>query len=160
MLFMGNHEHRLWELAGSVNKLKAYGAQAGIDWIQRLASSIKAETVPYDVQYGGRRLGPKLVAGHGYMFNVAAIRDHVEMMEGDSCIIGHLHHLGTETGRSLSGPQGWCVGTLANIPAMHYARRRRATLRWSHGLAYGEVSDKGHVVNLLGPVAEEWRMPV
>jgi len=98
----------------------------GINWINDLAAEIHAETVPYNIEFGWKRLAPKLVAGHGYMFNMSAVRDHVEMHGGDSCVIGHLHHVGAETGRSMGGPQGWCVGTLANIPAMHYARRRRA----------------------------------
>jgi hypothetical protein len=41
----------------------------------------------------------------------------------------------------MGNPLGFCVGTLADVPAMDYSGKRRSTLAWSHGIVFGEYTD-------------------
>lgn len=157
-IFLGNHEHRITELINHPNAMKSYACTQAYNSIQDVAKKLKAEIVQYDIETGWRPIGDALV-GHGYMYNKNAIQDHAETF--GKCIIGHLHHVGESSGATLKRSTAYCTGTLANIPAMSYARRRKATLRWSHGFAFGEYSNDESVIWLQKKTnSGEWRNPI
>lgn len=158
-LFVGNHEDRLLALAQSPSAVISFAASQAFGAIQDEAQKLRAEIVPYDVETGWRPLGDAL-AGHGYMFSENAIRDHAEMT-GKKTVIGHLHTVGQANGRCIGAPAGYCVGTLSSIHAMAYARRRRASLRWSQGFAWGEYNDREAVIYLCEKTKTDgWRFPI
>lgn len=140
VFFHGNHEDRLVQLANHPRATVAYAASRMLTDLTAWCDSTGCETVGYDIERGWRRLGDTLF-GHGYMFSENAVRDHADSF--GRCVIAHLHRVGMEPGRRLGAPVGYCVGCMAELPAMAYARRRRATLRWSCGWAFGEYTEDG-----------------
>lgn len=155
-IFFGNHEHRITNLAQHHNAVLSFACGKALGEIGDLAVKLKAEVVPYDIEKGWRRLGDTLL-GHGYMFSSHALTDHATTF--GKCIIGHLHIVGQAVGFRPGAPQAYCVGTLANIPGMGYARTRKATLRWSQGFAFGEYCDDETVV-WLNEKGSTWRSPL
>lgn len=140
-VLIGNHEDRLWAAAKHYNAVKAYAAQAIIDDIHRLMKARKVNFIDhYDINRSWIELGDAKFI-HGYMYGENAIRDHAEHF--GKCVIAHLHQVGSAAGRRSDHAKAYCVGTLANIPAMAYAKTRRATARWSHGFAWGEYKEGG-----------------
>lgn len=144
-IFYGNHEDRLNQYLSHPNAMKRLAAQKVTETFQETFAALKAQVIPYGIREGWLKLGDCRF-GHGYMFGENAIKEHAESV--GKCVIAHLHRVGAEPGRVLNGAMGYCVGTLADIPAMGYAKARRATLRWSHGLAYGEYDAKSCTVHL------------
>ena len=159
VLCLGNHDWRLWELAKSPNAVVSYCCNQAIGQLNDACREIKCVTKPYDIEKGWVELGPGL-AGHGFMFNEQAVRDHVELTKKPT-IIGHLHRVDRAAGRSFGAPLGWSIGALANFSEMHYARRNRSVARWSQGIAWGEFNDKNIHVNVLTPNQDgTWRFPL
>lgn len=159
-LFLGNHEDRLWRLAMSRNGTIAFAAMQGAQQIDDLAKDLKAQLVEYDIQAGWRTpCGSDTKFGHGYMFNENAARDHAEAF--GKCVIAHIHTPCQQRGRRDDNPTGYCVGTLADIPAMRYAKTQRSRLRWGHGFAWGEFCQDETVVWVAEETqAGNWRLPV
>jgi len=144
LMFMGNHEDRLWGLRDHPKALVSFAANCVIEQIENLLEDMECECVQYESTASAnawRMLGGTLF-GHGYMFNENAVRDHVEML-GHPVVIAHLHKVVMQPGRVLGSPDGYCVGTLSDIPAMAYAGRRRNTTSWSQGWAWGEYTNDG-----------------
>ncbi len=135
----GNHDWRLVEWRGHHNATLAYAA--GIVWnkLEDAAKEVGALTVPYDYEKGWFELGGR-AWGHGYWYNEAAVRDHAEYL-GMPVVMAHLHRALSERGRTRADTTSFCVGLLADIDKMNYARRRRATSRWSAGIVFGEVCE-------------------
>lgn len=160
MIFVGNHEDRLWKIRGHREKVKAWAAMTGIQAIEKLAKDLKASLVEYDIDAGWRYpLGSDCRFGHGYMYNQAAIRDHAETF--GKCCIAHLHTPGQERGRRSDNPTCYCSGTLADIPAMRYAKTNRSRLRWGHGWLWGEYCSNETVVWVAERSRSgEWRLPI
>lgn len=142
VLFMGNHEDRLYKLAGHYNAIISDCAKSFIGRIEAMCRGMRCEIVPYagTATTDGWRLFGDTVAGHGYMFGENCTRDHAEML-GRSVIHAHNHRCGMLPARTLGHPMGYSVGTLSEIPAMAYAKTRRATAAWSGGIVYGEYGD-------------------
>jgi hypothetical protein len=159
VFFIGNHEHRAYEHQYSPNAILSHCATSCLADIHQLCKDIRAEIVQYDIEKGWREFGGTLF-GHGFMHSLNATRDHVEATR-KPIVIGHLHRVDRQPGRSIGAPVGWTIGCLANIGAMGYARRNRSTLAWQHGIAWGEYNDRNCIVNVLSPTADgEWRFPV
>jgi len=157
--WIGNHEHRLYELQYSPNAIVSHCATSGLAELHQVCKDMRCQIIPYDIENGWREFGGTLF-GHGFMFNQMATRDHVEMLK-KPCVFGHLHRVDRSAGRSVGAPIGWSIGCLANIGAMGYARRNRSTLAWQHGIAWGEYNEKDCIVNVLSPTSQgEWRFPV
>lgn len=154
----GNHEDRLWNLAQHHNEILAHAASSVITDICNLLRKKKAKHITsYHINESWVTLGDTRFL-HGFMYGEQAIRDHAEHF--GRCVIAHLHRVGSAPARRSDHARAYCVGTLANIPAMDYAKNRRATAMWSHGFAWGEYNDKECVVwlaeaNTNGP----WRLP-
>lgn len=142
VLFMGNHEDRLWKLAESPSALVAKAARDTIKQLEALCEDIGAQMVPYAGTAAPESwvLFGDTLAGHGFMFNEMCTRDHVEML-GRGVIHAHNHRAGMATGRVVGAPMGYSVGTLATIGAMAYAKARRATAAWSGAIVAGEYGD-------------------
>jgi predicted phosphodiesterase len=159
VFFVGNHDFRLYEMQNSPNAIVSHCATSGLAELHQACKDIRAEIVQYDIETGWREFGGTLF-GHGYMFNQMAVRDHVEALR-KPIVIGHLHRVDRQSGRSIGAPVGWTIGCLANVGAMHYARRNRATLAWQHGIAWGEYNDKNCITNVVSPTPDgEWRFPI
>jgi hypothetical protein len=154
----GNHEARLWSLVRSPSAVVAYAAEQGTQAIEQTIKKLKARLLPYDIEEGLFLLGDTVFL-HGFQCSVSAVRDTVESI-GKNIVMAHLHRPEIARGRVLRSPVGICVGTLANIGAMGYARARRATYQWGHGFAYGEYCQDACVSWLATPVKGEWRFPV
>ena len=155
-ILYGNHEARLFKLAGGPNALASHAASMVIDEIEKSAKKLKARLYPYHIRSFMELGGTKFL--HGYMFNVQAIRDHAEAY--GRCVIGHLHRVGQERARTLDGVSGYCVGMLARFD-MDYAATRRATLAWSQGFAFGHYTDQQMTINLCERTQENpWILPL
>lgn len=143
ILWMGNHEDRLWKFLDSPSALKQKAARSTIKELNALCEDIGAQMVPYAGTADPQSwlLFGDTLAGHGFMYNEMATRDHVEMLRGHNVIHAHNHKCGMQPGRVLGAPMGYSVGTLATIPAMAYAKTKRATAAWSGGIVYGEYGD-------------------
>jgi len=135
----GNHDWRLVELADSPNAIVAQAAGSLWEGIQKKVRELKAQTREYDFKHGWFEEGGTFW-GHGYWFNENAVRDHAEYL-GGPVVMAHLHRDQQVNGRTRKNSKSFCVGTLADIDAMKYARRRRQTAAWGHGLVFGEMCD-------------------
>lgn len=150
----GNHEIRLWRMADHYNAIVSDAARRIITDIRGVTDKLKARYVEdYDINKSWITLGNYRMI-HGWMYNENSIRDHAE--SHGNVIMAHLHRTGSATGRRSDHPTAYCVGTLANIPAMSYANTRRSTMAWQHGLVYGEYCDTQCTVWLS---QGEWNTP-
>lgn len=136
---LGNHDTRVVELIDHPSAIVSELSRRLWSDMQAAAGSVKCKIHHYDIETGWLRVGDMFM-GHGFMYNQTALRDHVEMV-GGKVVMAHLHHPHVFRGRSLNSPWGVCVGLGADPRRMGYARRRRNTLTWAHGLAYGEYCD-------------------
>lgn len=137
VLCIGNHEHRLVKLSEHYNQVIATAARATLEGI--LESVPDATVVPYTVLEDGWFTVGNFRFGHGHLFNEMFLRDTAETW--GNTVVAHAHRAGTAKGRRIDNPTCFCVGTLADVPAMGYALGRRATLAWSHGFVWGEYTD-------------------
>lgn len=142
VFFMGNHEDRVYQRAHHHNAIIAEASLGVIEYMENLFRRIKCEIVPHAgtaTRESWRMFGDTL-AGHGFMYGEQCTRDHVEML-GHPCIHAHDHKAKMQPGRVVGAPMGYSVGTLATIPAMGYAKTRRATAAWCGGIVYGEYGE-------------------
>lgn len=154
---LGNHEARLYQLAKSPNAIVSHCANGVIGQINDVAKEVGAKLYPYDITKGWVTLGNHKF-GHGYMFGEQAIRDHAESI--GNCVIAHLHRVGEAPARNVVPATAYCLGCLADIERMHYARQRRATLAWNNGFAWGEYCADQTTVNLVRALPDgTWRLP-
>lgn len=133
----GNHDWRVQELMSSPNAILTDSAKNFWGKLQGAARAAGARTVPYDFEKGWHEIGGT-AWGHGYWYGEHAVRDTAEFL-GMPTVMAHLHYAHEAQGRTRAYTKSFCTGTGADIPALHYARRRRATSRWSHGFVFGEV---------------------
>jgi hypothetical protein len=143
-ILYGNHEDRLFRLASSPNALAAHASTLVIQEIEKTAKNLKARLYPYDMHSHPIIGGTRFI--HGFMYNVASIRDHAETF-GSNIVMGHIHRVGIEQARTLNGATGYAVGMLMRFDA-DYAKSKRQTLSWSQGFSYGYYSDTQITVNL------------
>jgi hypothetical protein len=111
--------------------------------IQDRAKELKCKVIDYNFQDGWYPFGDTL-AGHGYMVNEMAVRDHAEAIctgAHSKVLIAHLHRVTQADGRNRAHPTGYCVGWLGDPKQAGYAANRRATTSWSRGFAWGEYCD-------------------
>lgn len=159
-VLIGNHDERVFKLSGHPNAVMSYAASQARNEFLEACHKINAHVVDrYDINDSWIQLGDTKLL-HGFMFSENAMRDHAEHF--GRCVIAHLHVAGSANGRRSDHATCFCVGTLANVPAMEYAKTRRSTARWSHGLAYGEFSDTHCHVEISQceqGQAKNWRLP-
>lgn len=139
-LTMGNHDMRPYELRNHPKQMVAKAAEIVC---RRLDEYFKRQKIKVMMNYKITE-HPYFTFGnfkfmHGFMYGENAIRDHAESF--GNVVHAHTHRPGHATGRRSDDVEGFCVGTLSDIPNMDYAQRRRATLAWGHGLVFGEYND-------------------
>ena len=160
LVFSGNHEDRIAKLQEHSNGIISYAADQVAAELDKVLAKLGADYVPYDIQSGWRTIGDTKF-GHGYMFSENALRDHAELV--GKCVIAHLHRPGQIRARRLEGATGICAGTLANIPAMAYAKTNKARCAWNHGFVFGEYCEgrKAETVSwLIEKGTNGWRLPI
>ncbi|MEN6534621.1 MAG: hypothetical protein ABFD89_13215 [Bryobacteraceae bacterium] len=145
---LGNHDTRVVELIDHPSAIVAELSRRLWADMQAAAGSVKCKIHHYDIETGWLTLG-NTDFGHGFMYNVNAVRDHVEMRRGNNVVMAHVHKPEFVPGRVIGAPWGICVGLGADPRKMKYARRRRQTLAWGHGLAYGYFCDNDSTGNVL-----------
>lgn len=159
--FNGNHEDRLWKNMDHFQSIRAECAKALVGEIRKVVNKLKCwHTEIYSIT------DPRsiLTLGdtkflHGFMYNENAIRDHAEHF--GKCVIAHLHTPGEGHGRRDDHPVATCVGFLADVEKLSYAKTRRATARWNHGFVWGEYSAKECVLWLAKRNQNgSWRLPL
>jgi hypothetical protein len=154
----GNHDWRLHDLKDHPKAIVA--TLAGNLWasLEDEARRLKAKTAPYDIQRGWLHEGG-VAWGHGYMFNMMAVRDHAEML-GCPVVMAHLHAPQQVEGRTVKDTSSFCVGALADDELLTYGRRRRQTLTHGHGIVYGELCDtEAHLWLLRAPNGQQIPFP-
>ena len=142
-LFMfGNHEDRIVQLSTHHRDIVASAARYALQSLDGIFSTLKCEVVQYGTiaDLNSWRLFGDTAVGHGYLFGENCTRDTVEML-GMNVIHAHDHKAKLQPGRTSRGLMGYSVGTLADIPAMGYAKSRRATASWSAGIVFGEFKE-------------------
>lgn len=159
ILFNGNHDIRLWEAADDPTDGKNRDlAQIYIAQIKEALPKKITFIESYRIDKSFYKLADTTLA-HGFMFSENAIRDHVETY--GKCLIAHLHKVGSSPGRTIDSPTGYCVGYLGDIDKFTYAHRKRSTLGWSQGFAWGEYSNDEMMILLSERNKEgKWRLPL
>ena len=159
-VLLGNHDERVFRLSDHHNAIVALAASHARNEFLESCHKVGAKLVDhYDINRSYIQVADTKFL-HGFMFNEMALRDHAEHF--GRCVIAHKHEAGSSAARRSDHAVCWCVGTLANVPAMEYAKTRRSTARWSHGFAYGEYSDTHCHVELSQceqGQARNWRLP-
>lgn len=157
IVFNGNHEDRLRKLSFSSNALTSYAATMGRNMIKTSIESLGAEVVDYDNLTGWRKLGDTRF-GHGYLANMNGIRDHA--VKYGRCVIAHLHVAGMDRAQREDGAICWCVGTLADISRMEYAKTHANRLRWSAGFVFFEYTESQSKIWLAhNDINGSWAIP-
>jgi hypothetical protein len=156
---MGNHDERPYRYKGHPNAMVRELGELLVNGIEKKMKLLKIRWVnTWDIRSWIYAYGIKWM--HGTIYTENAARDQAEMH--GSCVFAHCHTTMLQKGRRDDNPTGICVGTLADIPNIDYAKCRRKTLSWSQGLVYGEGHD-----NTLGWIQlyengqhGEWRFPI
>lgn len=157
---MGNHEDRIVKLAQHHNTIIATAAGAVLQKILEPLQACRAIVIPYTIHASGwYRLGD-YAWGHGHLFAENYLRDTAEAW--GNTVVAHAHRAGIAKGRRSDNPTCYGVGTACDIEKMTYAKGRRATLAWSHGMVFGHVcGDKASLCLAEWPQGEtEFKMPI
>lgn len=157
----GNHDERALRLMTHHNAMvRGYAAGLWRDMMAPLREMGATVIDQYTVlEKGWFPLGGYLW-GHGIFYSESFLRDTAEAY-GNS-VVAHAHRAGMASGRRIDNPACLSPGTLADVPAMAYAARRRSTLAWSHGVVWGEwCGDKAQLcVTVWGRGEKRWKLPV
>lgn len=137
-LTWGNHDWRLMEHAEDPDGRVKFAAQECWNKLAGTVRELHCKTTDYDMDKNWFEIGGTFW-GHGFWYNMTAVRDTAEFL-GGPVVMAHLHRPYEESGRTRKRSRSFCVGMLADGREMTYARRRRASSQWGHGLVFGEVS--------------------
>lgn len=138
-LMLGNHDVRPWDLAESVDGVKADLGRMMVSDIKRLATSCRAKLWPYDSREGVLEIGHLNVV-HGYHTGVSACASHSRVY--GNVVFGHVHSIESYQTPGLQQQEARAIGCLCSLNP-DYANRRTGKLRWAHGWAAGHVFDDG-----------------
>lgn len=141
VLLLGNHDHRLWRMAGDTRGIVRKYARDGIAQIEAACKAIKCRMLPYDVANGAFELGKDAVFCHGYATGLQAVRQHV-LSYRKKVVMGHVHTNQVVSVPALGKMFGMSVGGIADHDQMTYSRQRFATLGWGKGWSYGYEDTK------------------
>jgi len=145
---LGNHDRRPYDLMDHPSAVVSELSKRLVEDMRGAAAAVKCRMhEAYDIETSWLTVA-NIDFGHGWMYNINALRDHVEM-RGRNVVIAHLHTPHEFGGRNVGAPRGICVGTGADPRLMSYARRRRQTLTWAHGIAFGEYTDTQSTMHLI-----------
>jgi len=156
---MGNHDERPWRFINSHNAVVREMATGLVNGINKEMKRLKINWVnTWDIRNYISAYGVKFM--HGYMYGQNCARDHAETH--GNVVFAHAHTVAQQQGRRDDNPFGICVGTLARISRMEYAKNRRQTHAWSAGICYGEGygNKLGYVQILNNGQKRTWNLPV
>jgi hypothetical protein len=146
---IGNHDRRPYDLMDYPSAIISELSKRLVEDMRKAAASVKCKMhEAYDIETSWVHIADISFA-HGWMYNLQAVRDHMAIAKGRNIVIAHLHKPQHITGRVIGAPEGICVGTGADPRRMSYARRRRQTLTWAHGIAFGEYTDTKSTMHLI-----------
>ena len=134
----GNHDDRIYQLAGSsVGVMRDY-ANAGVKRLNGIFKKCDAKTLPYDSRTGVYRLG-RLNCVHGYYTGKTSAIKHGAAY--GNVAYGHTHTIETAPVETAGGYQeARGIGCLATTD-MGYNARSPSKLRHNNGWAYGVLND-------------------
>lgn len=157
-LSWGNHDWRLYEAQSHTKAIVAALATEMWTRLEKKATKLKAKTVPYTIRDGWHYLGGR-AWGHGFMYNMSAVRDHAEML-GCPVVMAHLHTPQQTEGRTIRDTESFCVGAMADEEHLTYGHRRRNSLTHGHGIVYGELSEnESHLWLIKSPAGQAFHFP-
>jgi predicted phosphodiesterase len=151
---MGNHDYRAWAIAkddpGPVGDFCRHLVREVEGWAKKYGVTL----YPYRANVFCK-LGPTLKAMHGNVCNLHAAKSLAEAY--GAVIAGHTHSVDYYRSRSLDVREAWTCGCLCDI-WQRYNETRIATLRHTHGFAWGEYSNRSYDVNIAQPRNGVWRI--
>lgn len=134
----GNHDERLWDLAGTGSGVMQDYAFEGINEITEMVKKQRCRMLPYNVREGVLQIG-HLKMIHGFHCGVHA--DKQAALVYGSILMGHTHAISAHPIPGIERRMGRVVGCLCDLN-MEYEARRPGSLRHAHGFAYGIIDDK------------------
>lgn len=137
-LTLGNHCHRLWELAEADRGALSDYAQQGVDEIETWAVKAGCRILPYHKRLGVLQLG-KLRIIHGFWSGLNA--DRQAAMTYGACLQGHVHTVSEFAIPGLERRVARSCGCLCQLD-MDYNSRTPSSLRHAHGFAYGVIDSR------------------
>lgn len=157
---IGNHEDRIVRLAQHPNTIIATAADSVLQKMMEPLKHCRARVIPYTVHNSGWFNLGGYKWGHGHLFAENYLRDTAEAW--GNTVVAHAHRAGIAKGRRSDNPTCYGVGTACDIEKMSYAKGRRATLAWSHGMVFGHVcGDKASLCLAEWSQGEtEFKMPL
>ena len=138
-LMMGNHDVRVYDLAGSCDGVRGDLGQRMVADIESLARKNKAKLWPYDSRLGVLEIG-KLKVVHGYHTGMSACAHHSRIY--GNVIFGHVHSIESFQTPGLNQQEARAIGCLCKLD-LDYANRKTGKLRWAHGWAAGYLFEDG-----------------
>ena len=139
VLMLGNHDSRPYDLADSVDAVRADLGKKMVEDITSVAKRNKALLLPYDSRLGVYQLGHLKVL-HGFHTGMGACAIHSRIY--GNCIFGHVHSIESFQTPGLEQKEARAIGCLCSLDP-EYANRKTAKLRWAHGWAMGFLYDDG-----------------
>jgi hypothetical protein len=145
-LLLGNHEDRLWKLAGSSREVVAFAAQSGIKEIHATAAESGAKLLEYD-NVKMVKLG-NFSFFHGFIFSEQAVRDHAEAFEQLRAV--HTHRVGVAANAPTTRRR--CVGTPRRSGyALRQTNRSRLACQ---GFAFSNTATPKRMLACRGPKSD------
>lgn len=163
VLLLGNHDHRIYRLAGEyVNALAKKAAKDGVKQIETWCKTNRCKLLPYHAEKGVFRLANGNAAFvHGYSANNNSVREHAAYYAnpGGILVMAHLHAPEYSPTKRHGGADGYCVGTFSDFRQMAYAEHRFATSRWGNAFIYGAFKGGDVVASLAIKKHGNWILP-
>jgi hypothetical protein len=160
---LGNHEDRLWRIAGShSNGMMRLAANSSIEKIEAYCKKLKTKLIPYHAETGlHSEANGNLIFLHGYSANANAVKEHATHYAamGGSVIMGHLHRVEIQTGKRQGGSHGYSAGCMADFSKMDYAKNRLATSGWENAFAFGVFKNESVNVWIARKCGTKWILP-
>lgn len=155
-LTLGNHDDRLWNLVRSPNAILSHAARKTIEEIEGKLNKLKTKVYEYSPRQFHILGNTKFL--HGFVFNVAAIRDTAETY--GRMVMAHIHRTGEEQARTIDGATGYAAGMLMRFDA-DYSKTKRQSLAHKQGFVWGEYCDDFCTVNVCSrQYGQPWRLPL
>ncbi len=139
-LLLGNHDQRIYNMAGSATGLIRDYARDGIKRIERVVKQAGTRILPYDSRLGVLRLGHLKII-HGYFAGMGAARRH--SIAYGNCLFGHTHATDSAPVESIDGPaEARGIGCCCKID-MAYNSHMAGKLRHDNAWCYGVLFPDG-----------------
>lgn len=153
----GNHCERPWDIAAGRPGVVRDLMQEFVGKIEREVKAMRCRMLPYHKREGVYQLG-HLKMLHGYACGINAARKHAWTYS--NCLFGHTHSIDHVTLERPERTMARNVGCLCELD-MDYNRAHIASLRHSHGWAYGVVHDRTGLFHVFQAerVGEKFLLP-